>query len=620
MKTITFLLITSLFFSDAFTQPGTLDETFGNNGKTLIQTSVTRINYASALQRNGKIVSAGTDLQLVGGGFLLTRYLSNGNVDTSFGTNGQVVTDFNHKFQEIFAIAIQTDNKIVAAGHYFDKNFDDGEGNEITDWNILIARYLPDGTLDAAFGESGKIEVDFDKIEEAFALVLQDDGKILVGGYSANPFGQPLELFKDFLILRYMPDGKTDASFGDEGKVVTGLNNSQDEVVNALALQNDGRIVAGGRSGRDGNDVSPKFALARYLPDGSMDASFGHNGMVITDYGPNAEEIHDILLQKDGKIIAAGVANRFFTNGNMALVRYNEDGSTDANFGSAGKVTIKFNNYSEGKSVLLQSNSKIIITGNAYTSFHATSDFALARCLPDGKLDSSFGINGKVVTDLQLYDDANSSVLQPDGKIVLTGLSSFDESPNYFSLVRYIGDKTENALITKIKSWLSSEGLAWYSTNNSSVNYYSIQSSSNGTIFTEQKRVSAKAASHQPTANSQQQVYNYAVSNAQPSTYYRIAAVNKNGSTVYSDVVYYNGNNSLVKVYPNPVKDVLHVEGLSAGNKTTLTIINSQGNVLRKVIANGTSYELNVSTLKQGTYYLQVTQKEKTQSFQFIKQ
>jgi uncharacterized delta-60 repeat protein len=226
---------------------GALDPSFGNSG--FVQTDFfSQSDSVSSLviQADGKIVAGGVATTDANGStnFALARYNSNGSLDSTFGTAGKVTTDFPGQFHGIRALALQPDGKIVAAGFTF-----------LTDSNFGLARYNPDGTLDPSFGSGGKVITDFSGTgvtDEAHAVVVQPDGRIIAGGIV-----QTASDGLDFALARYNSDGSLDSNFGASGKVTTTFS-SADDFVNALVLQSDGKLVAVGGSG--GGD----FALARY--------------------------------------------------------------------------------------------------------------------------------------------------------------------------------------------------------------------------------------------------------------------------------------------------------------------------------------------------------------------
>ena len=277
-----------------YTTRGTLDPSFGSGGKVVPDLPFLDVEYQLALQRDGRIVAAGTGGEeylrtsdFADADFLVARFTSNGTVDTSFGSGGVAQTNFGGD-DELTAIAIQPDGKIVAAGS--------------SDDDFALARYTAAGKPDTTFGRGGKVSTR--GADGAFALAIQTDGKIIAAGTFA---------FHDFALLRYTMRGRLDATFGAGGKVVTNLG-ADDEGAWAVAIQNDGRIVAAGDSRGD-------FALVRYTTAGKRDPTFGKGGQVLNRFG-GADSVSGLALQKDGKIVAAGSSNSGDDRGNFALARY----------------------------------------------------------------------------------------------------------------------------------------------------------------------------------------------------------------------------------------------------------------------------------------------------------
>jgi uncharacterized delta-60 repeat protein len=195
------------------------------------------VAFGVAIQADGKIVAAG------GAGsayrFALARYNPNGTLNPTFSGDGKVVTNFSTQYERAFAVAIQADGKIVAAG----------EGSGGLGGRFALVRYNPDGTLDLTFSGDGKLLTNFTTgFDQAFAVAIQPDGKIV----AAN--------FRRFALTRYNPDGTLDPTFGGDGKVTTNFT-AGDDYANGVAIQADGRMVAAGRAGGSGG----RFALARYL-------------------------------------------------------------------------------------------------------------------------------------------------------------------------------------------------------------------------------------------------------------------------------------------------------------------------------------------------------------------
>ncbi|MGD2205983.1 MAG: hypothetical protein PVH17_04310, partial [Anaerolineae bacterium] len=244
------------------------------------------------------------------------------------------------------------------------------------------------------------------------------DGKLVAAGSAGRSYYED-----DFALARYNADGSLDTSFDGDGKVTTDFGGG--DVGSALVLQPDGKLVAAGES-RD------NFALARYNADGSLDTSFDGDGKVTTDFG-GIDEVMAIVLQPDGKLVVAGFSGSDSTsdrNYDFALARYNADGSLDSSFDGDGKVTTDFGADSDlGRALVLQPDGKLVVAGES------RNNFALARYNADGSLDSSFDGDGKVTTDFGGGDRGRALVLQPDGKLVVAGVSR-----NNFALARYNAD------------------------------------------------------------------------------------------------------------------------------------------------------------------------------------
>ncbi|HMA35031.1 MAG TPA: delta-60 repeat domain-containing protein, partial [Chloroflexia bacterium] len=400
---------------------GDLDPTFGVAGK-VTTAFVVRTNgraAAVAAQADGKLVVAGSSQPAdpAAADFVVARCNPDGSPDPAFGDGGRVVTDFAQGPNHAQAVAIQPDGRIVVAG---DVALTQNGQNTA----FALARYLPDGSLDATFGSGGRVTTDLDTGTDAVqALVLQADGKIVAVGYTAV-FGSTN---RDFALARYLPDGSLDASFGTGGLVTTTFTSLSDDLALAGGIQADGKLVAAGVTDiYSGGSRHYYFALVRYTPAGALDTGFGSGGQVTTDLpgsqlGPGASAL---VIQADGSLVAGGTSDNG-SNANFALARYRPDGSLDSSFGTAGWVTTGFNaNTSESvQGLALQPDGKIVAAGVTYSP-STQGDFALARYLPTGSLDSSFGSGGQVVTDFAGGGDgANATLVDASGRIVVAGVA-----------------------------------------------------------------------------------------------------------------------------------------------------------------------------------------------------
>ena len=289
---------------------GTLDTTFGTSGKVITNLAgVSAQAYAVSVQRDGKIVVGG-QVNVDGGyDFALVRYNSNGTPDATFGTRGQVFTEFGtakqgFSFAQASALAIQTDGKIVLAGQaYLGQDYD-----------FALARYNVNGTLDTTFGSGGKITTDFAAPNAgANSVAIQPDGMIIAGGFAKNRLA----------LVRYTARGGLDPNFGIGGKVSTAVG-TNDAVV-SLAIKFDSKIVAVGQT-FSSTDSTYHYALVQYNSLGALDTTFGTGGKVTPVFGSARERAASVIVQLDGKtVVAGGQATVNGVNGgsDFALARFN---------------------------------------------------------------------------------------------------------------------------------------------------------------------------------------------------------------------------------------------------------------------------------------------------------
>jgi uncharacterized delta-60 repeat protein len=300
---------------------------------------------------------------------------------------------------------------------------------------FMTMRYTGDGRLDAGFGDGGKVTTDFLHFgNRATAIALQPDGKVLVVGQSQTSDGS-----NEFVIVRYQSDGRPDSGFGDGGKVVTDFLGGND-LAAAVALLPDGRIaVAGGAE----HPLAPfgrayDMAIALYTSDGRLDASFGSGGKVLTDFSGYNDGATAIAVLADGKLLVGGSSGSSEFRGHFALARYHLDGRLDTSFGTDGKAVGDFE--AAATAMVLQPDGKIILAGTSQTNIITGSDFSVARFNPDGTPDTGFGSGGKVFTDFTSMDEAYAVALAADGQIVVAG-SSYTEPRFYdFAVARYNPD------------------------------------------------------------------------------------------------------------------------------------------------------------------------------------
>lgn len=442
-------------------EDGKLDHTFGVNGMTLTNIEDNDFAKSVAIQSDGKIIAGG---RTGAGNFTLVRYHSNGRLDETFGSDGIVISDLG-SFSSLESIAIQNDGKILAAGW----------ANVGTYPDIMVVRYDTDGNPDTGFGTDGVATIYGETTSDYLhSIVIQEDGKIVVAGQT-NVFGN-----NDFLLIRFDAVGSLDNTFGTSGMVISQSPTSTDRI-NSVKLQSDGKIIAAGYSDFNGTN---DFTLARYNANGSVDITFGTNGVVLNPVPISHEKINSILILEDDKIVASGITD-YYGNSDIVVTRYNANGSLDNAFGTSGLVITRTDQSEITYSVLLQPDNKIVVAGETneffgiirynsdgtvdttfgtgditsppvgsgcdaglsaaiqrngkivaagYSFNGMDNDFALVRFNIDGKLDNSFGTNGIVTTDISSSDEEGRSVaIQEDEKIVVAGTNG-----THFIVVRYL--------------------------------------------------------------------------------------------------------------------------------------------------------------------------------------
>lgn len=344
-----------------------------------------------------------------------------GTLDTTFGDGGIVVTNFDNDIDEAYAIAIQSDGKIVVAGCAYNTS----NSNK----DFALARYNSNGSLDTTFGSGGKVTTNFDSTigtDIAYAIKIDQNGKIVVVGTRQN---------NKFAVVRYNTNGSLDTSFGEisgstrKGYVITDIDSSKNDLAYSVAFDASNRIVVAGYSGND-------FCVVLYEEDGDLDTTFGTNGIATYDLGTTSDYGRAIAIQPDGKLLIGGDSNNKF-----ALIRYESNGSNlDNGFGTSGKIITDMKNGGDlGNALLLQPDGKIIQVGTSSNSDTTSYDFALIRYTTSGSIDSSFGVNGKVFTNFienGRNDYAYATTTDANGRIIVVGYTQ--KSSKYdFAVSRY---------------------------------------------------------------------------------------------------------------------------------------------------------------------------------------
>ena len=425
---------------------GSLDPGFGTGGEVLTDFGPgSRTTGAGvAIQADSKIVAAGTVSFPFGGGtvagFGVARYTTSGGLDRKFGTRGEVITNVPGPSSDVAAgEAIQADGKIVELGT---ASVFAPDGSFIGDF--ALTRFNADGSVDTHFGTNGSVLTSFgDGSIQAVGVAIQADGRIVVAGTLTNG-----EFVQEIVLARYNKDGSLDRSFGVGGEVVTEFGDDTSATAAGLAVDPNGRIVVAGTvSGFDSSDnFFQDFAVVRYNANGSLDATFGTGGEVLTGFGDEvAATAAGVAIYPGGKIVVAGsISDPDTFNNDFAVARYNANGNLDATFGTGGEVTTSFgpDTSDTAVGVAVQADGKIVVAGTDQdfdTDF--IDEFGLARYNANGSLDATFGSGGLVANNFGPDTSAFAAglAIQPDGRIVVTGTVQ-DFGANFISeigLARY---------------------------------------------------------------------------------------------------------------------------------------------------------------------------------------
>ena len=337
-------------------QPNGLpDPVFGNAGKAIHSFGQFELARSVVVLGDGRIVAGGSGLTAGGSrDFAVIRCLPNGSLDPQFGTGGLVTTDLQGGFNDhAFCMAVQPDGKIIVAGYHR--------------LGIAMVRYTAAGELDAGFGSGGKVfsSAITGPEEQAHAIAVQPDGKILISGESRIAGNT------DFLLARFNTDGTPDPGFGSGGKAVPpDWFGEGFDTANSLLLLPDGRMLTGGAAGQN-------FAVARYSSAGVLDQSFGSIGTVEIDFGNTDDTVNGLVLQTDGKIVLAGTT-RLNARNYFALIRLTTTGSVDTGFGSGGAVLTAVTAVSDtARCICQQSDGKLLVAGDA--GLLNNKEFAVVR-------------------------------------------------------------------------------------------------------------------------------------------------------------------------------------------------------------------------------------------------
>lgn len=512
-----------------------------------------------------------------------------GTKDNTFGNKGYNLFEATDSTStEVIAMAIQPDGKIVTAGNdeYMAIHL-----NENT--NIIISRLTSDGFLDPSFGINGMVDfsenadTSLNETDEiASDVLIQPDGKIVVAGWhKAKEALDP----KETLLLRLNADGSFDNTFGVNGVVILDLISGTSDYANAVALQEDGKIVITGTA--DNN-----LFIARYNSDGSLDGSFGDAGIVYENGdNPIFQNGTDISVDQDGKILVLGSAYVGINKSVIFLARYHTNGKADKQFGEKGKAKIDFYpgafpGYitSTSSKLAIMEDGNIVISANVYLGYYSRyiSFTCLAKLKQDGSLNRGFADNGKVLMPSKNYDVPRNfgemplgMIVTPEGKIVLSlegkpTLAFFQPNGRFDTTVDIAGFKTFPI--------------------NGKFNALALQS--DGKFVAGGTNYSSALVAR----------FNYENSGTLNSMNRQDFSSSKIGANL--------------SIVPNPASNFIQVNGLNKG-KGIIQIYNSSAKIVHAVnFDNETIKTIDVHNFPSGIYYLKIIEGNNINTLKFIKQ
>ncbi len=412
------MIIFSEIQSSARTFAGFLDTSFGNNGTVSSSAPRTSDNFLGdlALDLNERIICVG---QTLGAHFhfTLTCFLSNGVLDTTFGTNGYVVTDVTPgSGSACTSVAIDGQNRIVAAG-------DTGSAS------AAVIRYLSDGSLDTSFGTNGITITPFVDFFIVTQVGLDFEGRIVVIGYGEVDADPTLS---NFYIIRYTSSGVLDTSFNGTGYLILDVITHGADAPYAFIVDQSNNIIVGGGS-------SSQVAVVKITSAGSLDTTFATSGVFRRSVSGLGDYANSLAFDLQGRIMVAGIAgNSFFA------LRLTANGLLDTSFGAGvGYVVYTFvGTTPQGgcQKIIVDPLGRLIMFGTE--EIGRSPVFLIARALGDGTLDTSFGTQGSSHCSV---DNTSSSctagATDSEGRMIIGG--TVNENSDW-GLARYTVDYSFN--------------------------------------------------------------------------------------------------------------------------------------------------------------------------------
>ena len=591
-----------------------------------------------------------------------------GTLDSSFGINGNITIPTGPSQ----AIAIQGDGKIVIAGYVF--------SNELFVLRkFIIYRFNADGSIDNAFGDSGKVEFLPAGAHDCFVgdLKVQNDGRILLGGTLFEGYGS------SFVLVRLNTNGSFDNTFGSGGIAITDIVANDEDILYHLNFKENGSILATG-------SANGSAEMACYTANGILDTTFGNAGII---YRATEREISSAKTFADGKFLTTQVApfpgglivSKFLMNGNIdstfgndgathvtftgegdypaamtidnigspviggnafdgenyypAVLKLKGNGTPDLSFGSAGKVALSFAKDLRVTSISSQWDSKLVLV---LSRIYGGNEM-IVRLSKEGILDTTFGLQGIIPINLVtlnglLNHNLNCIAIQKDNKIVITGGNGFNtfryknDIPLSISLAKNLSVNEGNIGTTPVQFKVALDRPATtdvfvnYTTKDITATAGTDYVATTGTVRIKAGRTKTSIVVNLIGDAVRESPERFALVlsnpvNAVSGTDSVICTIkNDDAAITAANIVGSNLksiNHSTIKVYPNPVQDIVVINGLEGVSTITITDVN--GNVLLQATNSSALYKQNIKHLKSGTYFIKVMSIDKITIHKIIK-
>ena len=514
-------------------------------------------------------------------------YSQAGTLDKSFGKNGSV-SSVIRSLGSVYCQSLTelTSHKIISLE--VSEN-----GNAGTHNNVILYGYNEDGTIDKTFGKKGEYQFLPGRRKSILIIGMnaEVDNTVLVSAYDND--------FDTIWIIKVKSNGLTDSSFGTNGTLSIGYKKGRQLIetyYNSLVVQPDGKfIIPYGVNNLQGNENS-WLLIRRFNINGSNDSNFNKTGTVIYNdtahiYNAGFTGGGQMALQPNGKIL--------FTTGSSNIIRYNSNGSRDWSFGVNGYVKA----YNDGflgesiQNISVLPDGRFMYVGDYYKDFHdgtgtGTSKINIYRFNKDGSADVSFARKGKQVI-INGFTDVETHIidfnLQQDGK--------------YFY---------------RIRDYINNDSVSRYNTNGSLDANFGIDNKLQ-LPKTEQQGYAINALS---LLHNDQIISNTTYRITSDSLYFLISRYNNDSSISnkhFAFATQQQSNKSGIKIYPNPAKNYLQIDGLKDDAKSNLLITDVNGKIVKNATTFASTYTFNIQNLPAGVYYLVIRQDGKTMKEKFIK-